>query len=286
MKIEKRIKELGIDLPRAPQAVAAYLPWARTGNLVVTSGQLPWLGDELAFVGKLGTDLNEQQGYQAARLCAINVIAQLKSAVGNLDDISQIVRLEGNVHSGPGFRGHPQVLNGASDLFSEVFGGRGGHTRTALGTNEMPLNSPIQLSVWAEVAVRSAPDRTQESKIAHLTLATRDVIATANFFEKTLGWQPIERAGNIGRAAAWLAIGEDQELHLIEVPDFAPSPFEREFGRHFSVSYPAKGFVALKSKLVEYGAKIIPPERETPFERFFSGPKWLHDRSRRCRSIA
>ncbi|MCH2201424.1 MAG: RidA family protein [Fuerstiella sp.] len=151
MSVENNLKALGITLPAAPAAVAAYAPWIRVGNLVITSGQLPWDGDTLGFTGKLGDELNEEQGYQAARLCAINAIAQLKAAVGKLDLIRQIVRLEGNVHSAPGFRGHPQVLNGASDLFNQTFGDRGRHTRTALGINEMPLDAPVQLSVWAEV---------------------------------------------------------------------------------------------------------------------------------------
>ena len=153
MTVESKLRELGITLPMAPAAVAAYEPWVRYGNMVVTSAQLPWDGDKLGFSGKLGDALNEDQGYQAARLCAINAIAQLKAAVSELELIRQIVRLEGNVHSAPGFRGHPQVLNGASDLFNEVFGDRGRHTRTALGINEMPLDAPVQLSVWAEVCV-------------------------------------------------------------------------------------------------------------------------------------
>lgn len=149
--IEKRLHDLGIELPGAPKAVAAYISVIRTGNLVVTSGQLPWKDNQLAFTGKLGTDLTVEQGYEAARLCAINALAQLKLAVNDLDKVRQIVRVEGYVHCGPGFRGHPQVLNGASDLLNAVFGERGRHTRTALGINEMPLDSPVQLVVWAEV---------------------------------------------------------------------------------------------------------------------------------------
>ena len=151
MSVESRLEELGITLPAAPAAVAAYEPWVRAGSLVVTSGQLPWEGDRIAYRGKLGAELDEEQGYRAARLCAINAIAQLAAAVGDLDRVRRIVRLEGNVHAAPGFQGHPKVLNGASDLFNEVFGERGRHTRTALGTSEMPLDAAIQLSVWAEV---------------------------------------------------------------------------------------------------------------------------------------
>lgn len=150
-QVEKRLQELGIDLPEPPKAVGSYVPVIRTGNLIVTSGQLPWKGDRLAFTGKVGTDLTVEQGYEAARLSAINAIAQLKLAAGDLDRVRQIVRVEGFVHCGPGFRGHPQVLNGASELLNAVFGERGRHTRTALGIHEMPLDSPVQLILWAEI---------------------------------------------------------------------------------------------------------------------------------------
>jgi catechol 2,3-dioxygenase-like lactoylglutathione lyase family enzyme len=104
---------------------------------------------------------------------------------------------------------------------------------------------------------------------AHLTLATRDVIASRDFFAGTLGWEPIERPGNIDFEVAWLRIAPGQELHLLHVPDFAPSDFEREFGRHFAVEYPADGFAELKERLAKCGAELIDSIRETPFERFF-----------------
>lgn len=150
-RIEQKLAELGIKLPEAPAPVAAYVSVTRTGNLVITSGQLPWIGDKLVHEGKLGSDLSDEQGYESARVAAINAIAQLKLAISDLDKIKQIVRIEGYVHAADGFRGHPKVLNGASDLMAEVFGDAGRHTRTALGINEMPLNSPVQLVVWAEV---------------------------------------------------------------------------------------------------------------------------------------
>jgi len=151
MSIEGRIQELGIEIPAAPGAVASYAPWVRTGNLVITSGQLPFRDGQIVYAGKLGDELDVDQGYQAARLCAINALAQLKEAVGSLDAVRQILRLEGNVHSAAGFQGQPLVLNGASELINEVFGERGRHTRTAIGINEMPLNAAVQLSVFAEV---------------------------------------------------------------------------------------------------------------------------------------
>jgi enamine deaminase RidA (YjgF/YER057c/UK114 family) len=152
MTPERRLEELGIVLPPAPPAaVSAYVPWVRTGNLVVTSGQLPWREGLMAYTGKLGAELSVEEGYEAARLCALNGIAQLKDALGELSRVAQLVRLEGNVHCAAGFQQHPQVLNGASDLLNEVFGERGRHTRTALGTNEMPLDAAVLLVLWAEV---------------------------------------------------------------------------------------------------------------------------------------
>ena len=148
-EVENRLASRGIVLPEPPGAVAAYVPWVRTGNVIVTSGQLPFEEGKIVFAGKLGVDLTAEQGYQAARLCAINALAQLKAAAGSLDRV-RIIRLEGNVHSGPGFQGQPQVLNGASELINDVFGASGRHTRTALGVFEMPLNAAVQLSVWAE----------------------------------------------------------------------------------------------------------------------------------------
>jgi enamine deaminase RidA (YjgF/YER057c/UK114 family) len=151
MTAENHLKELGITLPPPPKAVGAYVTVIRTGNLVVTSGQLPWAGDRLLYTGKLGSELTVEQGYEAAKQSALNALAQIRSVVGDLNRVKQIVRLEGYVHCGPGFRQHPQVLNGASELLLAVFGERGKHTRTAVGIHEMPLDSPVQLIVWAEV---------------------------------------------------------------------------------------------------------------------------------------
>ena len=104
---------------------------------------------------------------------------------------------------------------------------------------------------------------------AHLTLATRDVIATSRFFETVMGWKPIHRPGNIDREAAWLEIADGQQLHLLHVANFEPSPFDAEFGRHFALFHPGLDFAALKKRLVENGAELIDPIRETPFARFF-----------------
>jgi catechol 2,3-dioxygenase-like lactoylglutathione lyase family enzyme len=105
--------------------------------------------------------------------------------------------------------------------------------------------------------------------IAHLTLATRDLARTVRFFAAALGWRPIIRPNNIAFPAAWLEIAPGQELHLLELPNFAPSPFEREYGRHIALTYPLAAFAGLKERLQEQGAELIAPDRPTPFERFF-----------------
>ena len=151
MTPEERLAELGIELPAAPPAVGAYVPWVRTGNLVVTSFQLPWRGDELAYSGQLGAELTTEDGYAAARLCALNGIAQLKHAGGELGRVRQIVRIEGHVGCAPGFADIPAVLNGASELVNDVFGERGRHTRTALGHVVMPLDAAVMIGFWAEL---------------------------------------------------------------------------------------------------------------------------------------
>ena len=105
--------------------------------------------------------------------------------------------------------------------------------------------------------------------LAHITLATRDVRRSSAFYEEALGWRPIRRPGNIDRPAAWLEIAPGQELHLVEVADFEPSPFESEFGRHVALAVPSGEFAALRRRLPEHGAVLIEPQRETPFARFF-----------------
>ena len=151
MTAEENLRRLGIILPAPPAAVGAYVPWIRTGSVVMTSGQLPWEWSVMKYQGRVGRDLTTEEGYAAARLAAINAIAQLKGATGDLEKIVTLLRLEGNVLCDEGFTEHPQVLNGASDLFAEVFEERGKHTRTALGIRDMPLNASVQISLFAEV---------------------------------------------------------------------------------------------------------------------------------------
>ena len=149
--VEARLKAHGHEVPAAPAAVGNYVPAVRTGTLVVTSGQLPTVGKEVVFHGKIGQSLTEEQGQHAARLCALNALAQIKALVGNLDRITRIVRVEGYVQSAPGFTRQAAVINGASDLLVEAFGEYGKHTRIAVGVAELPLDAAVELAVWAEI---------------------------------------------------------------------------------------------------------------------------------------
>lgn len=150
--VEDRLKAHGHEIPAAPAAVANYIPVIRTGNLVLTSGQLPTVGKEVMFQGKVGRELTEEQGQHAARMCALNALAQIKTAIGSLERVKRIVRVEGYVQSAPGFSQQPGVINGASNLLVEAFGDAGKHTRIAVGVSELPLNAAVELAVWAEVA--------------------------------------------------------------------------------------------------------------------------------------
>lgn len=150
-QVERRLQEHGHTVPAAPDAVGFYLPVTQVGNLVVTSGQLPFIGKELMFKGKVGSDLTEEQGANAARICALNALAQIKACVGNLDRVIKVVRVEGYVQSAPGFSQHPLVINAASELMVQAFGEHGKHTRIAVGSNELPLNAAVELVIWCQV---------------------------------------------------------------------------------------------------------------------------------------
>lgn len=149
--VEQRLNQAGWPLPHAPAPVGSYVAAICTGNLIITSGQLPIIGKEVVFTGKVGQQLREEDGQHAARLCALNALAQIKQVIGNLDLVTRIVRLEGYVQSAPGFTHQPQVMNSASDLMVLAFGDRGKHTRIAVGVSELPLNAAVELVVWAEV---------------------------------------------------------------------------------------------------------------------------------------
>lgn len=149
--VESRLAKHEIEIPVPPAVVGYYVPAIQVGNLVITSGQLPFVGKDIIFQGKVGEKLTEEEGTFAAKLCALNALAQIKACIGDLNRIRHIVRLEGYVQSAPGFEGQPFVLNGASKLLVDVLGDAGKHTRTAIGVSEMPLNAAVQIALWAEI---------------------------------------------------------------------------------------------------------------------------------------
>jgi len=150
-KIESRLAELNIKLPEPPAPVASYVPYVVSGNLVFISGQVTMADDGLQYVGTVGKELSLGDGKAAARLCAINVLAQLRAAAGDLDRVKRCVRLGVFVNAVPGFAQHPEVANGASDLIVEVFGDAGRHARSAVGVASLPLGAPVEVEVQVEV---------------------------------------------------------------------------------------------------------------------------------------
>jgi enamine deaminase RidA (YjgF/YER057c/UK114 family) len=139
-QIDARLKELGIALPEPPAPRANYVGYVITGNLIFTAGQVPLRDGKIEFVGKLGRDMTAEQGYEAAKLCAVNVLAQVKLALGgDLDRIVRCVKLTGFVNSAPDFVDQPKVINGASDLVVAVLGDKGKHARSAVGMAGLPM---------------------------------------------------------------------------------------------------------------------------------------------------
>ena len=146
----QRLTELGIELPQVVPPVAAYVPAKRTGSLVYTAGQLPMVAGKLAATGRVGAGVSPQQAKQLARTCALNALAAVHALVG-IDAVTQVVKVVGFVASAPGFTGQPAVVNGASELFGEVFGEAGAHARSAVGVAELPLGAPVEVELTVEL---------------------------------------------------------------------------------------------------------------------------------------
>ena len=151
MSFEAKVKELGLTLPEAPKPVAAYVPAVKVEDYVYTSGQIPFVNGELKFKGKLGKELTLEQGYEAAKVCALNCLAVIKGQIGSLDNIKQIVKVTGFVSSASGFNDQPKVINGASELLGEIFGEQGQHARAAVGVNELPVDAAVEVEMVVKV---------------------------------------------------------------------------------------------------------------------------------------
>jgi len=151
--VEKKLAALGIALPAAASPVANYVPFVRSGNLLTVSGQLCFGPDgKLVAKGRLGDTVSIEDGQKAARACAINLLAQLKAALGDLDKIVRVIRLGGFINSAPGFADGPKVMNGASDLMVEALGDRGRHARSTVGVAALPADAAVEVEGQFEVA--------------------------------------------------------------------------------------------------------------------------------------
>jgi enamine deaminase RidA (YjgF/YER057c/UK114 family) len=151
MTWSERLAELGIDLPKVPAPAGAYVPATRTGNLVYTAGQVPIVDGQVAATGKVGQEVSPEEAKGLARICALNALAAVHELVG-IDSVVRVVKAVGFVASAEGFTGQPAVVNGASELFGELFGEAGKHARSAVGVAELPLGVPVEVELIVEVS--------------------------------------------------------------------------------------------------------------------------------------
>ncbi|GAA0676718.1 RidA family protein [Kitasatospora atroaurantiaca] len=151
-KVEERLAELGLTLPEVAAPVAAYVPAVRSGEHVFTSGQLPMVAGKLKDTGKVGAEVTPEQAKALAQICALNALAAVKSVIGDLDKIEQVVKVVGFVASAPDFTGQPGVVNGASELLGEVLGAAGVHARSAVGVAVLPLDAPVEVEIQVRVS--------------------------------------------------------------------------------------------------------------------------------------
>jgi enamine deaminase RidA (YjgF/YER057c/UK114 family) len=149
--IEEKLKKLGLKLPSPPAPAGAYTPYVFADNLLFISGQLPWVEKKLKFTGKLGKELNLQQGKECAKICCLNALSVIKMALGDLNKIKVVVKVIGTVSSADNFYQQPLVVNGASELLLEVFGEKGKHSRAVSGVNVLPLNAPVMIEMVIDV---------------------------------------------------------------------------------------------------------------------------------------
>ena len=147
--IEEKLKTLGVTLPNPPTPAGSYVPAIKTGNLLFISGQIPMEDGKVIFTGKV-TNENIETAKKSAKMCAINLLAQMKRELGSLDKVTKIVRISGFINSDPEFYQHPKIINEASDLFFEIFGDKGKHSRIAVGVSCLPLNSMTEIDAIVE----------------------------------------------------------------------------------------------------------------------------------------
>jgi len=151
-KAEERLEELGIEVPQVQVPLGAYVPAVISGHLIYVSGQLPLVKGELTIKGMVGSEVSIEQGMEAARRASINILAVLKNELGGFDRVERIVKITGFIASAPGFNRQADVMNGASELFFQVFGEQGRHSRVAVGVSELPLDSPVEIEIIAQIS--------------------------------------------------------------------------------------------------------------------------------------
>jgi len=151
MEVEAKLKELGINLPKPPNPVGAYLPALQVGDLLFLSGTTCYVDGGLLYTGHVGAELTVEEGYAAARQTALNLLSVIKATLGDLDRVERVVKLNGYVNSAPGFDRQPEVINGASELLEKIFGQPGKHARTSLGVNELPGHIPVEIELIVQV---------------------------------------------------------------------------------------------------------------------------------------
>jgi len=147
LSYEERAKSIGITIPKAATPVGSYVPAVQTGQLIFVAGQGSMRQDGPAFKGKVGQDLTVNDGYEAAKLAALNCLAAAKSVLGTLDRVERVVKVNGYVNSAPGFTDQAKVMNGASDVLVNIFGEKGRHARTSVGVSDLPLNIAVEVEV-------------------------------------------------------------------------------------------------------------------------------------------
>lgn len=148
---EQRLADLGLTLPEVVAPLASYVPAVRTGSYVYTSGQVPMVDGQMSVTGKVGADVDVETAQQAARTCALNALAAVRSVTGDLSSVVRVVKVVGFVASAPDFTGQPAVVNGASDLLGAVFGDAGAHARSAVGVASLPLDAAVEVELIVEV---------------------------------------------------------------------------------------------------------------------------------------
>ena len=149
--VADRLAELGLERPAVAAPVGSYVPAIRDGDLVLTSGQLPFVAGSLPATGKVGAEVSAERAQELARVCAVNAVAAVHELIGDLDRVAQVVKVVGFVASDPSFTGQPGVLNGASDVLAEIFGEAGRHARSAVGVAVLPLDAPVEVEISVRV---------------------------------------------------------------------------------------------------------------------------------------